>query len=153
MKDKRYYDYEIFKDEFDKNQNDLEKRKAIRDLKDYIKGEYERQLKEGILDIEAERIRLEKNLGVYYHGANDKNNYLRTMATFAITTMITTGLFQTIDVVISNNYIKAVGKGVFILAFMLVITQIDTDSKHYEKDFVDSLSLKVLKEVEKEEDK
>ncbi|MBS5886206.1 hypothetical protein [Clostridium sp.] len=148
MKSKRYFDYEIFKNEFDKSQKDLEKRKAIRDLKDYIKGEYERQLKEGILDIEAERIRLEKNLGVYYHVANDKNNYFRTMGIFAITTMITTGLFQTIDILISNNYIKVLGKGIFILAFMYSIAQLDTDSKHYEKDFVNSLSLKVLKEIE-----
>ncbi len=150
MESKRYFDYEIFKNEFDKSQKDLEKRKAIRDLKDYIKGEYERQLKEGVLDIEMERIRLEKDLGIYYHVANDKNNYFRTIGLFAITTMITTGLFQTIDIFINNNYIKVLVKGIFILAFMYSIAKLDTDSKHYEKDFVNSLSLKILKEIGEE---
>lgn len=148
MDNKRYFNYEMFKNEFDRNQKDLERRKAIRELKDYIKAEYERQLKEGILYIEAEKIRLEKELGIYYHVANDKNNYFRTLGTFAITTMITTGLFQTVDVLITNNYIKVAVKGIFILVFMWFIMEVETGSKHYQRDFVNSLSLKVLKEIE-----
>ena len=153
MKSKRYYDYEIFKDEFDKSQKDLEKRKAIRELKDYIKMEYERQLKEGVLDIEAEKIRLEKALGIYYHVANDKNNYFRTLLTFTITTMVTTGLFEIIKALPISSLFKGAIMVVTIGVIMLFVTQIDTDSKHYEKDFVNLLSLKVLKEIEEVENK
>lgn len=153
MKGKRYYDYEIFKEEFDKSQGDLEKRKAIRDLKDYIKMEYERQLKDGVLDIEAERIRLEKALGIYYHIANDKNSYFRTLLTFTITTMVTTGLFEIVKGLPISSLFKGSIMVVIIGVIMLFVTQVDTGSKHYEKDFVNSLSLKVLKEIEEFESK
>ena len=151
MENKRYHDYEMFKYEFDKNQTNLEKREAIRDLKDYIKAEYERQLEEGNLDIEAERIRLEKELGVHYYLANDKNSYFRTLMIFTITTMITTGLFEMINKLPIRDVFKTSLIILIIMIIMLKIMQMDIDSKHYQKDFVNSISLKVLKEIEEDE--
>lgn len=148
MKSKRYFDYEIFKNEFDNSQKDLEKRKSIRKLKDYIKFEYKRQLQEGLLDIEAEKIRLEKELGIYYHIANDKNNYFRTLITFTITTMITSGLLEIVKALQISSLFKCIISIIIINILLLLITQLDLDSKHYEKDFVNFIALKVLKEIE-----
>ena len=67
--------------------------------------------------------------------------------------MITTGLFEIVKGLPTSSLFKGSIMVSIISIIMLFVTQVDTDSKHYEKDFVNSLSLKVLKEIEAMENK
>lgn len=149
-KDENYYNFEIFKSEFDKSLLNPMKKKGLKKLYLYIKESYENQIKQGTFEIKYERIRIEKDLGKYYVISKEKANNLNGTIKIITTSMLTYGVINVIMGLDIPIFLKGGIITVILSVFLLMVMDGDLKSKHYEKDVVNSLSLIVLDELEEE---
>lgn len=138
--------------EFDKYQNkDSYYYDSMNELYNYIKEKYTKKISEGILNIEIERMRIEKNLGNH----KKTSEKLSTSNIALITSIITVSmgaLFTLVEELVKSDYIPWYVAWSFILIVIsILVRQVYKsykDSNFNERDLVNYISLKVLNDIE-----
>lgn len=138
--------------EFDKYQNkDSYYYYSMNELYNYIKEEYRKKISEGILNIEIERMRIEKSLGEH-----KKISEKLTASNIALMTSIITlsigNMFKILEDWTKDNSIPWYVIWILLIVLMLVLTRetyrANKDSNANERDLVNYISLKVLDDIE-----
>ncbi|MDU2445590.1 MAG: hypothetical protein E7D43_14405 [Clostridium perfringens] len=138
--------------EFDKYQNrDSYYYDSMNELYNYIKEEYRKKISEGILNIEIERMRIEKSLGEH-----KKISEKLTASNIALMTSIITlsigNMFKILEDWTKDNSIPWYVIWILLIVLMLVLTRetyrANKDSNANERDLVNYISLKVLDDIE-----
>lgn len=129
-----------------------EDKKLVASIYNEIKTDYEKLLRYGLLNINLERIRINKSLSRYKDTANKKNELNKLIFLLAITGMLN-GLLKYFEATgkglglpIGFEYIIYIGLNMYLL-FSLI--KEDIKYKSAEKDLVNNISLIVLDDIEK----
>lgn len=139
---------DICKNIFDDYQIDTNEEKILIDeLYEYIREVYMERLHKGNLNIEKEKIRINRSLGKYKAENKEKEDKLRAMVV---------SIYLTVIINIFLWFVKDIFKFGFAVTFSIVLLiiflyfmdiEIKKD-KNEERDLVNKLSLIVLKDIE-----
>ncbi|WP_338595623.1 hypothetical protein QJR28_02330 [Clostridium baratii] len=120
---------------------------TIEKLYKHIKEEYLKKLEDGNLDINSERIRIEMCLGK--HRGESKDFDLNRIGIIIILIPILIGLIEDyIKAVWENTFLQSIFMLIIILVIIYMILKIDSVNKDAKMDFVNYISLIVLKDIE-----
>ncbi|EOU1580134.1 hypothetical protein ACSXDI_06185 [Clostridium perfringens] len=138
--------------EFDKYQNkDSYYYDSMNELYNYIKEEYRKKISEGILNIEIERMRIERSLG-NHKNISEKLDVANIGLVTGIMTVSITAIFTCLEELAKGEKISWE-----IVVFLIIIMFVSfvreaykshKDSNVSERDLVNYISLKVLDDIE-----
>ncbi|EOU1478349.1 hypothetical protein [Clostridium perfringens] len=140
--------------EFDKYQNrDSYYYDSMNELYNYIKEAYIKKISEGILNIEIERMRIERSLG-NHKNISEKLDVANIGLVTGIMTVSITAIFTWLE---DSAKVKIIPWEmailIIVMMFIIFIREAYKSNKNsgvYEKDLVNYISLKVLDDIENE---